>query len=41
MSIVLNVHPGVQLYQCPGGQQKTLLPFGLGKDLVAFNGTDL
>ena len=23
----------------PGGQQKRLLPFGHGRDLVAFNGT--
>ena len=30
MSIVLNVHPGY-----PGGQQKKLLPFGHGRDLVA------
>ena len=25
----------------PGGQQKTFLPFGHGRDLVAFNGTGL
>ena len=25
----------------PGGQQKKLLPFGHGRDLVAFNGTGL
>ena len=40
MSIVLSVHPGVQiayeLYDLyPGGQQKTFLPFGHGRDLVA------
>ena len=33
MSIVLNVHLG--------GQQKTFLPFGHGRDLAAFNGTGL
>ena len=53
MSIVLNVHPGVQLdtrgYNWtpgdtighPGGQQKKFLPFGHGRDLAAFNGTGL
>ena len=25
----------------PGGQQKKFLPFGHGRDLAAFNGTDL
>ena len=25
----------------PGGQQKKFLPFGHGRDLVAFNGTGL
>ena len=25
----------------PGGQQKKFLPFGHGRDLVAFNGTSL
>ena len=40
MSIVLSVHPGVQiayeLYDLyPGGQQKKFLPFGHGRDLVA------
>ena len=25
----------------PGGQQKKFLPFGRGRDLVAFNGTGL
>ena len=25
----------------PGGQQKRFLPFGHGRDLVAFNGTGL
>ena len=33
MSIVLNVIPGVQ--------QKKFLPFGHGRDLVAFNSTGL
>ena len=41
MSIVLNVYPGVQLYTCMGGQHKNLLPFGHGRDIVAFNGTGL
>ena len=41
MSIVLNVHPGVQLDIHPGGQQKKVLPFGHGRDLAAFSGTGL
>ena len=41
MSIVLNVHPGVQLHGHPGGQQKKFLPFGHGNGLAAFKGTDL
>ena len=40
MSIVLSVHPGVQIRH-PGGQTKTFLPFGHGRDLAAFNGTGL
>ena len=35
-SIVLNVHPGVQL-----DTRKKFLPFGHGRDLAAFNGTGL
>ena len=41
MSIVLNVHLGVQLDTHPGGQQKKFLPFGHGSDLTAFNCTGL
>ena len=46
MSIVLNVHPGVQLdtrvYNwTPGWTAKNFLPFGHGRDLAAFNSTGL
>ena len=40
MSIVLSVHPGVQLYTRVESK-KSFLPFGHGRDLVAFNGTHL
>ena len=40
MSIVLNVHPGVQL-DTRVDSKKKFLPFGHGRDLAAFNGTDL
>ena len=40
MSIVLSVHPGGTIGH-PGGQQKKFLPFGHGRDLVAFNDTGL
>ena len=40
MSIVFNVHPGVQLYiSDPGAQLKTFLPFGLRRDLITLNAT--
>ena len=40
MSIVLSVHPGGGGGGGGlGGQQKKFLPFGHGRDLVAFNGT--
>ena len=40
MSIVLNVHPGVQLDTRVDSKKKFLL-FGHGRDLAAFNGTGL
>ena len=41
MSIVLNVHPGVQMDTRVLGQQKKFLPFGHGRDTAGFNGTGL
>ena len=42
---VLNVYcpecPPGGTFGHPGGQQKKFLPFGHGRDLVAFNGTGL
>ena len=40
MSIVLNVHPGVQL-DTRVDSKKSFLPFGHGRDLADFNGTGL
>ena len=40
MSIVLIVHPGVQL-DTRVDSRKSFCPFGHGRDLVAFNGTGL
>ena len=45
LASVLNVYcpewpPGGTIGH-PGGQQKKFLPFGHGRDLVAFNGTGL
>ena len=40
MSIVLSGHPGVQL-DTRVDSKKKFLPFGHGRDLVAFNGTGL
>ena len=40
MSIVLNVHPGVQLDTRVDSKKKKL-PFGHGRDLAAFKGTGL
>ena len=37
---IINVYcPECPTIVYPGGQQKKLLPFGHGRDLVAFNGT--
>ena len=41
MSIVLSACPPGGTIGHPGGQQKKFLPFGHGRDLVAFNGTGL
>ena len=40
MSIVLNVHPGVQL-DTRVDSKKKFLPFSHGRDLAVFNGTGL
>ena len=49
ISLVYQTYLNVYCPECPpggtighpGGQQKKLLPFGHGRDLVAFNGTGL